>query len=74
MPLLDVFFTVTWPWNGRGCGSSRPSSPGRAMSPSPPGQAGSQAASTVEGDKLPHLGLAVRDLKDLSDCRRRSAR
>ena len=31
------------PWNGRGCGSSRPSAPGQAVSPSPPGQAGSQA-------------------------------
>ena len=31
------------PWNGRGCGSSRPSAPSRRPCPSPPSQAGSQA-------------------------------
>ena len=30
------------PWNGRGCGSSRPSAPSRRPCPSPPSQAGSQ--------------------------------
>ena len=33
---------------------------GRAVSPSPPGQAGAKPASTVEGGELPHPALAAR--------------